>query len=209
MTISATTQGLRMGVATSSSRPTVPFDGQVISETDTDTLKVYNGTAWAPVSGLVRIGGGTLSSTTTNFDNVFSSTYLSYLITVNGAVTSGTGITLTLRYAGPTTLTSGYYGGVLAGTNAGSTSSIGTNNAAAFNLSTSTSVQFNGTIMVTQRSDIGVASFNTAFQSDANNTVHNGGGQSSGVARNYLGFALNTSGGFTSGTVNIYGYALS
>ena len=46
MTISATTQGLRMGVATSSSRPTVPFDGQVISETDTDSLSVYNGTAW-------------------------------------------------------------------------------------------------------------------------------------------------------------------
>ena len=46
MTISATTQGLRMGVATSSSRPTVPFDGQVISETDTDSLQVYNGTSW-------------------------------------------------------------------------------------------------------------------------------------------------------------------
>ena len=46
MTISATTQGLRMGVATSSSRPTVPFDGQVISETDTDSLVVYNGTSW-------------------------------------------------------------------------------------------------------------------------------------------------------------------
>ena len=46
MTISATTQGLRMGVATSTSRPTVPFDGQVISETDTDSLSVYNGTSW-------------------------------------------------------------------------------------------------------------------------------------------------------------------
>jgi hypothetical protein len=35
MTISATTQGIRPGVATSSTRPAVPFDGQVIFETDT------------------------------------------------------------------------------------------------------------------------------------------------------------------------------
>jgi len=55
MTISATTQGLRMGVATSSSRPTVPFDGQVISETDTDSLVVYNGTAWVGVGGQIAI----------------------------------------------------------------------------------------------------------------------------------------------------------
>ena len=71
MTISATTQGLRMGVATSSSRPTVPFDGQVISETDTDSLKVYNGTSWIGVGGNIAIfndqqtsgtNGGTFTS---------------------------------------------------------------------------------------------------------------------------------------------------
>jgi len=46
MTISATTQGIKPGVCLSSSRPAVPFDGQVISETDTDSLAVYNGSAW-------------------------------------------------------------------------------------------------------------------------------------------------------------------
>lgn len=49
MTISATTQGLKPGVCTSSNRPANPFDGQVISETDTDSLKVYNGTSWIGV----------------------------------------------------------------------------------------------------------------------------------------------------------------
>lgn len=46
MTISATTQGLRPGVCTSTSRPSTPFDGQVIYETDTDNALVWNGTAW-------------------------------------------------------------------------------------------------------------------------------------------------------------------
>lgn len=46
MTISATTQGLRPGVCTSSNRPATPFEGQVIYETDTDRTLVYNGTAW-------------------------------------------------------------------------------------------------------------------------------------------------------------------
>lgn len=64
MTISATTQGLRMGVATSSSRPTVPFDGQVISETDTDSLKVYNGTAWIGVGYPIAVFNETQASGT-------------------------------------------------------------------------------------------------------------------------------------------------
>jgi hypothetical protein len=46
MTISATTQGLRPGVCTSSNRPVSPFEGQVIYETDTDRTLVYNGSAW-------------------------------------------------------------------------------------------------------------------------------------------------------------------
>ena len=55
MTISATTQGIRPGVATSTTRPAVPFDGQVISETDTDTLKVYNGSSWVGVGANMAV----------------------------------------------------------------------------------------------------------------------------------------------------------
>jgi len=85
MTISATTQGLRMGVATSTSRPTVPFDGQVISETDTDSLVVYKGSAWAPVSGLTFITGATFTTQTTVSlpANTFSATYANYRIIFN------------------------------------------------------------------------------------------------------------------------------
>lgn len=46
MTISATSQGLKPGVCTSSNRPANPFDGMMIYETDTDKTLVWNGSAW-------------------------------------------------------------------------------------------------------------------------------------------------------------------
>ena len=107
MTISATTQGLRMGVATSSSRPTVPFDGQVISETDTDSLKVYNGSAWTGISALTPViptsvtvtGGtgtfststGTVTATGVNdvmLNGVFTSKYNAYRVLFQGSATT-------------------------------------------------------------------------------------------------------------------------
>ena len=65
MTISATTQGIKPGVTTSTNRPTVPFDGQVISETDTDSLKVYNGTSWVDVAPKIAIFNETQAASTT------------------------------------------------------------------------------------------------------------------------------------------------
>ena len=37
---------VKPGVCTSSTRPASPFEGQMIYETDTDRVLVYNGTAW-------------------------------------------------------------------------------------------------------------------------------------------------------------------
>jgi len=46
MSISATTRGLRPGVCTSSTRPSSPYDGQLIYETDTNRVAVYDTNAW-------------------------------------------------------------------------------------------------------------------------------------------------------------------
>jgi hypothetical protein len=113
MTISATTQGLRMGVATSSSRPTVPFDGQVISETDTDSLQVYKGTQWAPVSGLQYITGASFSAvaTVSMASGVFTSAYKTYMVIFQ--LTSGADgqITVRVNNAGTPRTAASYYGG--------------------------------------------------------------------------------------------------
>ena len=46
MAISNNSTGLRPGVCTSSTRPTAPYEGQMIYETDTDNMYVWSGTAW-------------------------------------------------------------------------------------------------------------------------------------------------------------------
>lgn len=66
MTISATTQGLRPGVCLSTSRPSAPFDGQLIYETDTDRLAIWNGTAWTYMTGTRFIEWTSFTPTWTN-----------------------------------------------------------------------------------------------------------------------------------------------
>lgn len=46
MSISNNATGLRPGVCTSTSRPTTPYTGQIIYETDTNNILSWNGSAW-------------------------------------------------------------------------------------------------------------------------------------------------------------------
>jgi len=46
MSVSSANRGLRPGVCTSSTRPSNPFTGQIIYETDTGFLRVWDGSAW-------------------------------------------------------------------------------------------------------------------------------------------------------------------
>jgi hypothetical protein len=48
MGISNVASNLRPGICTSSTRPTTPYEGQVIYETDTDKVMVYDGSVWTP-----------------------------------------------------------------------------------------------------------------------------------------------------------------
>jgi hypothetical protein len=99
MAINSLSTGFRPGVCTSSTRPTAPYEGQVIYETDTDLSYVWGGAAWQQVSGgtavgnsgLVYVGGGALSTATTNFQSCFTSTYRNYRIVIDGISFSGVG----------------------------------------------------------------------------------------------------------------------
>ena len=103
MTISATTQGLRPGVCTSSNRPASPFEGQMIYETDTDNVLVWNGTAWLYLSTpqTSKIGG-TVAYTPTwtgltvgNGTNVGSYSIVNKTVHVEGKVTFGSTTSIT------------------------------------------------------------------------------------------------------------------
>ena len=114
MTISATTQGLRQGVCTSSNRPATPFEGQMIYETDTDLTYVYGGSAWQQVaggtavgnSGLVYVAETTFSAASNPFINgCFSSTYANYRVLVSLSTSAQTNVRFRWRYGTSTTET--------------------------------------------------------------------------------------------------------
>ena len=66
MAISNSSSGIRPGVCTSSTRPTTPYVGQLIFETDTSLSKYWSGSAWTnlSVSSLTAGTGVTVSSAT-------------------------------------------------------------------------------------------------------------------------------------------------
>jgi len=56
MAINSLSTGFRPGVCTSSTRPTAPYEGQQIYETDTDKLLVWNGSAWKQIPSAATAG---------------------------------------------------------------------------------------------------------------------------------------------------------
>ena len=60
MAISNNSTGLRPGVCTSTTRPTAPYEGHMIFETDTDMLAIWNGTSWRYLASTTGTPGSVL-----------------------------------------------------------------------------------------------------------------------------------------------------
>lgn len=118
MAISNLTTGIRTGVCTSTTRPTAPYNGQVIYETDTKQTLVYNGSGWvmltdanAPV-GVQLVAKFTASGTSRSVDcdNVFSDSFLRYRVIGEMRSTINTnGFFFQLRNSAGTALNTNYY----------------------------------------------------------------------------------------------------
>jgi hypothetical protein len=114
------TAGLQPAVCTSTTRPAAPYEGQMIYETDTNRLVLYNGSSWVYIAdtdtppGLELITtaswatGGTLS-----INNCFTSTFSSYRILIRNAkhATTSVNILFRLRASGTDKGTDSYYHG--------------------------------------------------------------------------------------------------
>lgn len=100
---------IRAGVVTSGTRPSVPYAGQLIYETDTNRLAAYNGSAWATVNGLETVIAETTftSASSVSVNNCFTSSYTNYLLIVNCTASSNQ-TALRMRVGG-TDSTTGYY----------------------------------------------------------------------------------------------------
>ena len=219
MTVSNLSTGLRPGVCLSSSRPTVPFEGQMIYETDTDLTYIYGGSAWQQVSGgtavgnsgLVYVTSQTLSSTATNIVGCFSATYDTYLILGQSMGASSAPDLIGYRMLSGTTplITSSYY------TAMNGISSAGVANTIAF----TSNVGFTGRTMAagTDQSAFSFTMDNPfktrktfAFgTSTSNGATYYGWAGSTNVDNtvSYDGIQILSNSGYTiTGTVTIYGY---
>jgi hypothetical protein len=98
MAISNNSTGLRPGVCTSTTRPTAPYEGQMIYETDTDLTYIWGGSAWQQVSGgtavgnsgLVYVKSQTIGTTvsTVEVTDAFSAIYDNYRIVISNVTCS-------------------------------------------------------------------------------------------------------------------------
>lgn len=104
MAISSNNVGVRPGVCTSTTRPTAPYNGQVIYETDSKQTLVYNGTAWVMLTdadtppGLELIKTQTVGSAVSSVtvSDAFSSTYENYKITMNSVGSTNHSVAISL-----------------------------------------------------------------------------------------------------------------
>jgi len=67
------------GVCTSTTRPSSPYEGQLIYETDTDLVLGYNGSSWRAVSDISVTNGGILQVVSTTKTDTFTSTSGTYV----------------------------------------------------------------------------------------------------------------------------------
>jgi hypothetical protein len=173
----------------------------------TSTLQVYTGSAWvAAGGGLVRVGGGTLSGSSTAFTNIFSSTYNSYKLVFSN-ISLSLPAYATMILGATTTGYLNFQPGVLAaGTYSNNFGGFGTASWAV-GYSRSASLGFTlelGNPNLATTSTISGGLFYDS-SSGAGATMH-------GLltdSTQYTGFTIGTSSGNITGTVNVYGYTLS
>lgn len=209
MAISSNATGLRSGVCTSTTRPTAPYEGQMIYETDTNRVLVWDNAAWVMIAdtdeppGLQLIKTQTIGSavSTIAVSDVFSATYDNYRIQITNANYS---VLCGVR--------------VQMNNSTGSTYSTGNMNIAYTSASITTEVSSNSTLwsIATGQGLTGIVleiinPFNSVAthmvsQSAADTYVSWRSGRDSSSTSN-TGFTISMTGGtVTGGTIAVYGY---
>ena len=183
-------------------------EGQFAYIEATNTTQYYDGAAWQSVgaSALVRVGGGTLSSTSTLISSLFSSTYSAYLVLGSGVSTTSSTIQLQMG-----TTATGYYQAGGGASYAGVADYQNRNNAASW-------YAFSGSSSATRYGGFNCLLINpnaaqeTALYYNSQNSLTTGGAYGGGGyladQTQYTSLTFSSS-GTMAGTINVYGYALS
>ena len=81
---------LKQGVCTSSTRPASPFEGQIIYETDTDMVAIWNGSAWRYIAATTPTNGSILQVQSTTLATIWSQSVAS------GGIADITGLSVSI-----------------------------------------------------------------------------------------------------------------
>jgi hypothetical protein len=218
MSVSNLSTGLRPGVCTSTTRPVVPYEGQMIYETDTDLTFIWGGSAWQQVSGGTAVGnsglvfvkqqtvGSGVSSVIVT--NAFNATYDNYLIYLNAVGCSVTNDSFMVQLrTGTTTSTASYYFSLIYNVYTGGINQAAQSNGSSWNnvgrgISANDACSFSFNLNAPFLS-VKTTMTGTATGSDltgANSGYHN-------VASSYDQFVVSlNSGTMTGGSITVYGY---
>lgn len=201
------------GVCTSSTRPATPYEGQMIYETDTNRVLVYDNTAWVMIAdtdqppGLQLTGTATLTGqTTVQINNCFSSSFNKYKFVYNLRVSGGTsGIYCRLSASGTPNSTAASY--VQAGRYVGfPTVGAGDFNAAsdAFGLSFASTFPCAGDFTVVSPAETLATSFTGSYM-NLNAAVYTGGYHNQNVSYDGLYVFATSSVLPMYGSISVYG----
>jgi len=199
---------IKPGVCTSATRPTVPYEGQLIYETDTDMVAAHNGSAWVYThsSGLVLISSTTIGTavSTVTISSAFSSTYDNYKIIISGGVASATS-DFRLQLG---STTAGYYSAALILRYSGTEFNFTTQNGAFMDFVGSNSVNsLNADITLfgpnlAKRTNFLASSAHAGTDGE---TKYSGGFLNDATQYTAFTMLMNT-GTITGGTIKVYGY---
>jgi hypothetical protein len=213
MAISNVSSGLRPGVCTSTTRPQAPFEGQMIYETDTNRVLVWDNAAWVMIADTDQPPGlqlvktqtiGTAVSSVTVTD-AFSANHDNYKVTITGG--AGSASTLLGLQLGATT--TGYYAGYNRVTySSGLANLAADNNAAIFSRAGyGTANTLNANFELTQPFATKNTFFYAPFAAHIDTQIAGAGAGFINDSTSYTGFTIIPGAGtLTGGTIRVYGY---
>lgn len=209
---------IKPGVVTSSTRPSVPYAGQLIYETDTNRVLSYNGSSWTvladsdtpPALELIKTATVTNAADTgTTWQSIFSSNYNSYRFVCHtlNAHTNGAAPRMTFFYSTNTEQTSTYYSGVTNAIYTGGNNAVVVNNGAYIQLGSATdNISMSSfSLDIHQTGSSGRGSVLIQY-SDAYSGHFAAGGGYVATTRTYDGMKFFMSSGNISMTGSVYGY---
>jgi len=174
--------------------------------------------SWATASSgalvlVTRAAFSGVATTTTTFDNVFTTTYKNYQIVIEDieSTTNNAFLYFQYRYAGPTTQATSYYGSVTNFDHNGTTTNTQQSNASQISMMKigSSGSSTNGQVGNYYVSKVG-ASGKPAITGQGAGNATTGAfnlGVTQDTTRTYTGFILSASAGNITGTVAVYGLA--